>query len=343
MKFAAQFRLFLALIFLFFVPNVNSWAVDVTSDVTVHRTRPVYDFINLQTYTNVSIENVSTETIVAPVQLVIDSITSPDVTVANADGRLLDGRPYFNYDSLLGDGVLDPGEVSLNREIRFDNPNALRFDFTVVVLGEYQVTTNTPPTANAGPDQTALVGDTVVLNGSASNDVDGDNITYSWQFTAIPSGSAAVLSDSTAVNPSFVIDFPGTYTVQLIVNDGIDDSAPDAVNITTENSPPVANAGPDQTALVGDTVTLDGGGSTDVDGNALSYTWDFTSMPAGSVAVFDNPAAVNPSFVVDLPGTYVVQLIVNDGVVDSSPDTVVGSRRALGPHRPCARRSGPNF
>jgi len=36
---------------------------------------------------------------------------------------------------------------------------------------------------------------------------------------------------------------------QLIVNDGKVDSAPDTVVITTENSAPVANAGPDQTVL----------------------------------------------------------------------------------------------
>jgi hypothetical protein len=39
------------------------------------------------------------------------------------------------------------------------------------------------------------------------------------------------------------------------------DSPPDEVVIATDNSAPAADAGPDQTALVGDTVTLDGSGS----------------------------------------------------------------------------------
>jgi hypothetical protein len=43
---------------------------------------------------------------------------------------------------------------------------------------------------------------------------------------------------------------PGTCVAQLIVNDGIADSAADTVVISTLNSPPVANAGPDQTAFV---------------------------------------------------------------------------------------------
>ena len=110
---------------------------------------------------------------------------------------------------------------------------------------------------------------------------------------------------------------------QLIVNDGTVDSLPDTVSITTGNSRPVANAGPDQTVFVGNTVHLDGSTSRDADGDALRYRWSLTAVPAGSVATLSDPAAVQPSFVADLPGTYVAQLIVNDGTVDSLPDTVM--------------------
>src|SRR5438132_9054672 len=50
------------------------------------------------------------------------------------------------------------------------------------------------------------------------------------------------------------------------------------------NSMPVADAGPDQTIAVGDSVQLNGGSSTDVDGNTLSYQWSFVSRPYGSEA-----------------------------------------------------------
>lgn len=181
---------------------------------------------------------------------------------------------------------------------------------------------NTAPLANAGPDQTVKVGDTVTLDGSASSDADSDPLTYTWSFFSLPAGTSATLSDIHAVKPSFVVDKPGFYTVQLIVNDGTVDSAADFVNINTENSPPTADAGPDQTVTAGQSVTLDGSGSTDVDGDALTYTWSLTTKPTGSTATLSNQSAVMPTFVADLEGSYKAQLVVNDGVTDSAPNTV---------------------
>jgi ethanolamine utilization protein EutQ (cupin superfamily) len=183
-------------------------------------------------------------------------------------------------------------------------------------------TLNSAPVADAGPDQSVYVGNTVTLDGSGSSDVDGDLLTYQWSLTSVPSGSTATLSDAAVVNPTFAVDLPGTYVAQLIVDDGTADSAPDTVAISTLNSAPVANAGPDQSVYVGNTVTLDGSGSSDVDGDLLTYQWSLTSVPSGSSAALSDPTAVNPTFAVDLPGTYVAQLIVDDGTVDSDPDTV---------------------
>ena len=160
-----------------------------------------------------------------------------------------------------------------------------------------------------------------LLDGSGSTDADGDALSYSWSLT-VPAGSAASLSDPTVVNPDFNIDVSGIYIAQLIVNDTTVSSAPDTVNISTTNSAPVADAGIDQTAMVNDTVMLDGSSSSDADGDALTFSWALTTVPTGSVAVLTDPAAVAPSFDADLAGTYVVQLIVNDGSLDSAADTV---------------------
>jgi hypothetical protein len=183
-----------------------------------------------------------------------------------------------------------------------------------------------PPVADAGPDQTPFVTDTVTLDGSGSSDVGGDTLTFQWSFVSVPAGSAATLSDPTAVNPFFFVDKFGTYVVQLIVNDGTVDSAPDTMTIITQNSPPnaVARLDPPPAGQVffGDTATLDGSSSSDVDEHPLTFAWSFVSVPAGSAAKLSDSTAEKPTFLVDVVGTYAIQLIVNDGFVDSDPESV---------------------
>ena len=80
------------------------------------------------------------------------------------------------------------------------------------------------------------------------------------------------------------------------------------------NSAPTADAGPDQAIRAGDTVNLDGSLSFD-DNTAsvdLDYLWSFTSVPAGSAAALSGADTDAPSFVADVAGTYIVQLIVTD-------------------------------
>ena len=184
---------------------------------------------------------------------------------------------------------------------------------------------NTAPQANAGPNQTVMVGDTVMLDGSDSSDVDGDPLSYRWALMSMPSGSTATLSNTNAVKPTFEADVEGEYRARLIVNDGQADSPADTITVTTElgNTAPVANAGANQTVSVGATIVLDGSGSTDADGDAMSYDWSFLRIPAGSTASLSDTAAVAPSFKADLDGEYVAQLIVSDGTIDSDADTIM--------------------
>jgi hypothetical protein len=74
------------------------------------------------------------------------------------------------------------------------------------------------PTANAGPDQVAIVNRSVLINGSAA-DPDGDAITYSWQFTAQPSGSNAQLAQPNSVATTLIPDLPGVYIATLTASD----------------------------------------------------------------------------------------------------------------------------
>jgi choice-of-anchor C domain-containing protein len=188
---------------------------------------------------------------------------------------------------------------------------------TVIVSTE-----NSRPIANAGPDQSVRVGTLVMLNGGRSTDVDGDPLTYSWQLASAPPRSGATLSNPYTVNPTLQIDQPGSYLIALTVSDGKVHGLPDSVTVATENSPPVANPGANQSIPLGATITLDGSRSSDVDGNPLTFRWSLLARSPGSAAVLSNPNSVTPSFNADAPGTYVAQLIVNDGSVDSAPASV---------------------
>jgi len=192
---------------------------------------------------------------------------------------------------------------------------------TVMITAQ---TANSAPTANAGVDQNITTTAAVTLNGSASSDADGDTLTYSWALTTTPSGSSASIIDQTLVAPMFTADLDGSYVAQLIVSDGVASSAPDTVTVFAEtlNSAPIASAGTSQNVVTGDVVVLDGRGSSDADGDTLSYAWSFSSRPSGSLAVFDDATSVSPSFTADLAGSYVAGLIVNDGAEESASATV---------------------
>jgi hypothetical protein len=199
-------------------------------------------------------------------------------------------------------------------------------------------TNGVPPTGNAGPDQSTAVGSTVHLNGSGSTDANGNQITYSWSLTTVPSGSQAALTNANTAFPTFVADRVGLFVAQLIVNNGFTNSSPSTVRINTNDVAPVANAGPAQTVNAGDLVQLDGSGSTDVDGNPLTYAWSLITVPAGSKAALNSSSIVNPTFTADVSGTYVAQLIVNDGFLSSAASTVMISTRTVIP----TANAGPN-
>ncbi len=226
--------------------------------------------------------NIGTTPVFAPMSLVVTGISSASVHLANAAGTTASGLPYL--DLPLAAGSLSPGATLTSVVLKFSNPQRTTFTFTQSIYG-VPASINHAPVANAGPDQTVATGTTVALDGTRSTDIDGNALTYRWSLTGIPNGSRAILTNSTSVNPSFVVDAAGAYAVQLVVNDGRSDSAPATVVISTTNSRPVANAGHDQLVASGAPVHLDGTHSTDVDGDPLTYHWTLVSIPAGSQAV----------------------------------------------------------
>ncbi|NVM22049.1 MAG: DUF3466 family protein [Desulfobacterales bacterium] len=183
---------------------------------------------------------------------------------------------------------------------------------------------NKPPMADAGPDKTAHAGTAVTLDGSASYDPDENYpLSYTWEITSSPEGSTATLSDASTVKAAFEPDLIGDYMIKLVVTDSQGASSePAVVHVSSFNSVPVADAGVNQSVTAGDTVYLDGNGSFDDDLDPLSFTWSMASKPEGSLAEFSQPTSAETSFVADLPGEYVVSLVVNDDFADSDPSVI---------------------
>ncbi len=110
----------------------------------------------------------------------------------------------------------------------------------------------------------------------------------------------------------------------LVVNDGIVDSNSVSVTVTVNanNTQPLADAGIDQTVSSGTTVQLSGIGSSDPEGDDLTYTW-VLNPPGGSSATLTNPTTATPSFVADVAGIYNASLTVSDGNLNDRDDVIV--------------------
>ena len=193
-----------------------------------------------------------------------------------------------------------------------DPPDAVRVVVSAV---------NAPPVALITAPSSVVMGTRVQLSAAGSTDSNLDTLTYKWALLNKPmkatgalADSAAVLSSATLVNPLFTADVAGVYVLSLVVNDGKVNSDPVTVTVTasSQNLPPVANAGPEQVVVVGAPVTLSGSASTDPNADTLTYQWSLTTRPNLSAAALTNPNTVGPTFTPDLAGFYVATLTVND-------------------------------
>ena len=183
-------------------------------------------------------------------------------------------------------------------------------------------TVNSPPVADAGPDQDVAEGSTVNLDGTASDSDADDTLTYFWSHN---STLPITLDDDAALDASFTapnVDSETAIEFTLEVNDGTV-TVLDTMLVTirdSANSPPSVNAGPDKTVQESQTVTLNGT-ATDDDGDTLTYQWshdpsmDISFNASSPVATFVAPP-------VDADTTVTFTLTVNDGSANST-DTVL--------------------
>ncbi|HEX8697369.1 MAG TPA: myxosortase-dependent M36 family metallopeptidase [Myxococcaceae bacterium] len=204
--------------------------------------------------------------------------------------------------------------------------NAVGTPFAGIVPETSDGTTcNRRPVADIGqtglsfPERT-----TVTLNGSASVDPDGSALTYQWTQV---SGPAVQLTDADKAIATFTTDVARNtvFGFQLVVRDGTESSLPKITEllVTNVNRKPVA--APQAPATVAERsgpVTLNGAGSTDADGETLSYQWTQRSGPtvALSSATAASPTFDAPEVTADTQLSF--ELVVNDGLENSTAQTV---------------------
>jgi len=188
---------------------------------------------------------------------------------------------------------------------------------------------NEGPTAHCGSDQTIKEGMKVLLDGSGSSDPDDGIASYLWTQLV---GTPVTLSGNTVVKP--VLTAPSVTSneqliFQLAVTDQSGVSSRDVVyiNVTPENKPPAAHAGPDLAVGWGAAVTLDGSESNDPENHIISWLWEQTGGP--KVTLYDATTA-QPRFTAPQkekassfqPLTFRLT-VENEGRVKSSDSVVV--------------------
>jgi hypothetical protein len=206
----------------------------------------------------------------------------------------------------------DPGTYNATLTVKYDSTlNLTETDVAVITVAE-----NTPPIADAGPDQTveqtSLQGAMVTLNGTGSSDPDNDTLTYYWNWT----GGSATGAAPTALFPV------GNTTVTLTVSDSQYNDT-DTVNIVVlvDTTAPVVNAGPDvtveQESHAGTQVMLNGTATNTVS-TRFNFTWSENDVVLKAEA---NVSESTLSYTFNL-GTHIVTLNATDDAGNTGSDNV---------------------
>jgi len=170
---------------------------------------------------------------------------------------------------------------------------------------------NRPPVASFTENATTvLTGEVIHFDASSSEDSDGSIISYLWDFG---DGTTAF-----GVKVYHVYEDDGVYTVILTVID--DDGATTSISAvkTVSNRPPVAFFTENATKVEkGEVIHFDASESYDLDGNIVSYFWDFGDGTNATDVTVDHAYAED--------GNYTVTLTVtdNDGASSAISDTKI--------------------
>ncbi|MEX0285738.1 MAG: PKD domain-containing protein [Paracoccaceae bacterium] len=240
------------------------------------------------------------------------AVPGPETIVAPGQALTFDGSgsipsdsPIKRYKWSFGDGSQANGALA---QKAYDTPGQYRAVLRVEDDADHpcnfgvetrRIIVNFPPVAEAGTNQSAIVGQAMNFTGTASYDIDGMVDAYVWDM-----GDGTRLEGASV---SHAFERSGTYQVTLTVTDdsGVANSTARDVMLVEVNDPPQPRfAVPPRALSVSEIGTLDATESTDGDGQIISYLWDF-----GDGAVAEGPIV---NYAWNQPGVYPVTLTVID-------------------------------
>ncbi len=276
---------------------------------------------------------------------VLDGSASTFCARWGAETRTFD----WTFETLPPDSALDTSALSDNRTSTAVTPHFVPDvpgDYTLALVVSDNAGDSAPdyivvrvgigdqaPIASCGGNLTGELGETFTFDGTGSNDPEGARLAYSWALASKPTCSgldSSNIYNSGGPEPTLVPDCDGVYTVSLVVSDGYQYSEPAIcyAEVATDDRTPIADAGDntDFGVCADNPFQLDAWGSYDLDGDALTYQWSVVRVPSGSTVderSFDSLTVADPKVTWDVPGTYMFQLQVFDGLEWSAPDIVV--------------------
>jgi Tol biopolymer transport system component len=250
----------------------------------------------------------------------------------NDDGYPIGSNLQINWSKTAGNGNVSFSNTNaINSNVSFDVPGnyTLRLtasDGQLTVFDEINVVVipqNQSPQVNAGDDQTIVLPNNALLNGTATDDgLPNNNLSVSWSQV---SGSAPVsFANSNSLQTNISFTQPGIYILRLSATDGQFNSSDDVtVTVTSPIPPPQVNAGADQSIALPALVNLSGivndGGQSQ--GSNLTVSWSKVSGP-GSVT-FTNLSALQTTAAFTLPGTYVLKLSASNANSSASDEVTI--------------------
>ena len=269
-----------------------------------------------------------------------DNSASPDGdNIIYVDG-IEQGRVSHNYVTWFGSvtASLNIGWLDLGTGFHFDGliDEVALYDRALPLaeiqehrdaglLGNGIETLRPEPVADAGADQTVKETNEVTLDGSNSSDADGAIVSYLWEQE---SGATTVtLTNGTSKTATFTAPDVGSngeiLAFKLTVTDDDGQTSNDTTSVDViEGTEPIAVAGQDQDVTKGDTVALDGSGSSDADGTIVSYLWEQASGTDVTLTDATSAKATFTAPTVDTKETLTFTLTVTDDDNLPSSDTI---------------------